>query len=217
MPLPGGRDGDSGSRNALGVSPPKPERLNAYGNRWRESGGKWVDQKAGGMEPRSIEQMLGALEEVVTLFRFVSPSLPVSDLLSGRSYDFVSGSSGLGARGLRARGSGEHAELAVTKPAAAASRPAAGVWTRCWAACPFRDMRALAPGRHYCLRGMDYSVSGPPCTERRLRPLCTELPTVRLRRAAPSPGPAPNKAPPPEPQPYPAPASPAGLGIPRHF
>lgn len=42
------------------VYPPKPERLNAYGNRWRESGGKWVDQKAGGMEPRSIEQMLGA-------------------------------------------------------------------------------------------------------------------------------------------------------------
>lgn len=76
---------------------------------------------------------VGGLEEVVTLFRFVSPSLPVSDLLSGRSYDFVSGSSGLGARGLRARGSGEHAELAVTKPAAAADHaplrvcgPAAG-------------------------------------------------------------------------------------------
>lgn len=71
--------------------------------------------------------------EVVTLSRLVSPSLPVSDLLSGRSRDSVSGSPGLGARGRRARGSGEHAELAVTKPAAAADHaplrvcgPAAG-------------------------------------------------------------------------------------------
>lgn len=47
------------------VYPPKPERLNAYGNRWtRESGGKWVDQKAGGMEPRDIEQMLKALKRL---------------------------------------------------------------------------------------------------------------------------------------------------------
>lgn len=55
---------------------------------------------------------------IVTLSRLVSPSLPVSDLLSGRSRDCV-WVSGLGARGRRARGSGEHAELAVTKPAAA--------------------------------------------------------------------------------------------------
>ena len=46
------------------VYPPKPERLNAYGNRWRECGGKWVDQKAGGMEPRDIEQMLKALKRL---------------------------------------------------------------------------------------------------------------------------------------------------------
>nr|XP_020761657.1 uncharacterized family 31 glucosidase KIAA1161 isoform X2 [Odocoileus virginianus texanus] len=44
---------------------------------------------------------------------------------------------------------------------------------------PFQGYESSCSGRHYCLRGMDYSVSGPPCTERRLRPLCTELPTVR--------------------------------------
>nr|XP_019821979.1 PREDICTED: uncharacterized family 31 glucosidase KIAA1161 homolog isoform X2 [Bos indicus] len=44
---------------------------------------------------------------------------------------------------------------------------------------PFQGYESACSGRHYCLRGMDYCVSGPPCTERRLRPLCTELPTVR--------------------------------------
>ncbi|KAI4542382.1 hypothetical protein MJG53_020480 [Ovis ammon polii x Ovis aries] len=56
---------------------------------------------------------------------------------------------------------------------------------------PFQGYESACSGRHYCLRGMDYSVSGPPCTERRLRPLCTELPTVRFagprRRRAPPP------------------------------
>lgn len=69
---------------------------------------------------------------------------------------------------------------------------------------PFQGYESACSGRHYCLRGMDYSVSGPPCTERRLRPLCTELPTVRFagprrRRAPPQTSPAPRA------QPYPAP------------
>lgn len=145
----------------------------------------------------------------------MSPSLPCPDLLSGRSYDFVSGSSGLSPRGLRARGSGEHAELAVTKPAAAADHaPLRVCGPRCRAACPFRDMRALAPPP--LLSAWDgLPVSGPPCTERRLRPLCTELPTVRFagprrRRAPPQTSPAPRA------QPYPAPP-PAGLASWRHF
>lgn len=77
---------------------------------------------------------------------------------------------------------------------------------------PFQGYESTCSGRHYCLRGMDYTVSGPPCTERRLRPLCTELPTVRFAGPrAVSPGSAPKQAPPPEPSPTPHPLHPAGL------
>ncbi|XP_060266855.1 sperm microtubule inner protein 6 isoform X3 [Ovis aries] len=51
---------------------------------------------------------------------------------------------------------------------------------------PFQGYESACSGRHYCLRGMDYSVSGPPCTERRLRPLCTELPTECVSLRAPT-------------------------------
>ena len=46
------------------VYPPKPERLNAYGNRGRESGGRRVDQKAGEMETRDMEQLLRTLKRL---------------------------------------------------------------------------------------------------------------------------------------------------------
>ena len=45
---------------------------------------------------------------------------------------------------------------------------------------PFQDYESGCSGRHYCLRGMDYCVAGPPCTERRLRLLRTERPTARF-------------------------------------
>lgn len=64
---------------------------------------------------------------------------------------------------------------------------------------PFQGYESACSGRHYCLRGMDYCVSGPPCTERRLRPLCTELPTVRFA------GPRCRRAPPPKSSPTPPP------------
>ncbi|XP_074186754.1 sperm microtubule inner protein 6 isoform X2 [Rhinolophus sinicus] len=43
---------------------------------------------------------------------------------------------------------------------------------------PFRGYESACSGRHYCLRGMDYCVTGAPCTERHL-PLCPVQPTVR--------------------------------------
>lgn len=45
---------------------------------------------------------------------------------------------------------------------------------------PFQGYESPCSGRHYCLRGMDYYVTGAPCAERRFRPLCTEEPTVRF-------------------------------------
>nr|XP_019590105.1 PREDICTED: spermatid-specific manchette-related protein 1 [Rhinolophus sinicus] len=44
---------------------------------------------------------------------------------------------------------------------------------------PFRGYESACSGRHYCLRGMDYCVTGAPCTERHLQPLCPVQPTVR--------------------------------------
>ncbi|XP_059110128.1 spermatid-specific manchette-related protein 1 isoform X1 [Peromyscus eremicus] len=44
---------------------------------------------------------------------------------------------------------------------------------------PFQGYESPCSGRHYCLRGMDYCTTGDTSTERRLRPLCSEEPTVR--------------------------------------
>ncbi|XP_039731472.1 sperm microtubule inner protein 6 isoform X2 [Pteropus medius] len=44
---------------------------------------------------------------------------------------------------------------------------------------PFQGYESTCSGRHYCLRGMDYCITGAPCTERHLRPLCSVQPTVR--------------------------------------
>ncbi|KAM9207167.1 sperm microtubule inner protein 6 [Dugong dugon] len=44
---------------------------------------------------------------------------------------------------------------------------------------PFQGYESPCSGRHYCLRGMDYYVTGAPCLQRRLRPGCWEQPTVR--------------------------------------
>ncbi|KAG8505892.1 Spermatid-specific manchette-related protein 1, partial [Galemys pyrenaicus] len=44
---------------------------------------------------------------------------------------------------------------------------------------PLQGYESPCSGRHYCLRGMDYSVTGAPCAERRQqRALCAQ-PTVR--------------------------------------
>ncbi|XP_059957991.1 sperm microtubule inner protein 6 [Mesoplodon densirostris] len=50
---------------------------------------------------------------------------------------------------------------------------------------PFQGYESACSGRHYCLRGMDYCVAGPPCTERRLRLLRTEQPTECIALRAP--------------------------------
>ncbi|XP_036289422.1 spermatid-specific manchette-related protein 1 isoform X1 [Pipistrellus kuhlii] len=44
---------------------------------------------------------------------------------------------------------------------------------------PFQGYESPCSGRHYCLRGIDYCVSGAPCMERRLQPQCPTQPTVR--------------------------------------
>ncbi|XP_032748241.1 spermatid-specific manchette-related protein 1 isoform X1 [Rattus rattus] len=51
---------------------------------------------------------------------------------------------------------------------------------------PYRGYESPCSGRHYCLRGMDYCITGEPSTERRLRPLCSQQPTeyVALRPPA---------------------------------
>lgn len=60
---------------------------------------------------------------------------------------------------------------------------------------PFRGYESACSGRHYCLRGMDYCVTGAPCTERHLQPLCPVQPTVRFAGPRPAhPGPAPKEA-----------------------
>ncbi|KAM5299177.1 myogenesis-regulating glycosidase isoform 3-T3 [Ctenodactylus gundi] len=51
---------------------------------------------------------------------------------------------------------------------------------------PFHGYRSACSGRHYCLRGMDYCASGGPCTQRRLRPQCQELPTECVALRAPA-------------------------------
>ncbi|XP_029775767.1 spermatid-specific manchette-related protein 1 isoform X3 [Suricata suricatta] len=51
---------------------------------------------------------------------------------------------------------------------------------------PFQGYESPCSGRHYCLRGMDYYVTRAPCTERRHRPLCTELPTECIALRAPA-------------------------------
>lgn len=52
---------------------------------------------------------------------------------------------------------------------------------------PFQGYNSPCSGRHYCLRGMDYHASGVPGTERSLRPLCAEQPTVRFAGTRPLP------------------------------
>nr|XP_037854246.1 spermatid-specific manchette-related protein 1 isoform X1 [Chlorocebus sabaeus] len=51
---------------------------------------------------------------------------------------------------------------------------------------PFHGYESACSGRHYCLRGMDYYASGAPCTDRRLRPWCRELPTLCTSLRAPA-------------------------------
>lgn len=80
---------------------------------------------------------------------------------------------------------------------------------------PFQGYESACSGRHYCLRGMDYCATRAPCTERRLRSLCTQQPTVRFAGLLlPWAGSAPNKPRPlspaaprlcaPHPSPFPA-------------
>ncbi|XP_006734657.1 spermatid-specific manchette-related protein 1-like isoform X2 [Leptonychotes weddellii] len=51
---------------------------------------------------------------------------------------------------------------------------------------PFQGYESPCSGRCYCLRGMDYYVTGAPCTERRFRPLCKEQPTECIALRAPA-------------------------------
>lgn len=53
---------------------------------------------------------------------------------------------------------------------------------------PFQGYESACSGRHYCLRGMDYCATRAPCTERRLRSLCTEQeqPTECIALRAPA-------------------------------
>lgn len=51
---------------------------------------------------------------------------------------------------------------------------------------PFQGYESTCSGRHYCLRGMDYCITGAPCTERHLRPLCSVQPTVRFAGPRPA-------------------------------
>lgn len=70
---------------------------------------------------------------------------------------------------------------------------------------PFQGYESTCSGRHYCLRGMDYCITGAPCTERHLQPLCSVQPTVRF--AGPRPAqlcPTPKQARSPESSPTPA-------------
>lgn len=63
---------------------------------------------------------------------------------------------------------------------------------------PYRGYESPCSGRHYCLRGMDYCTTGEPSTERRLRPLCSQQPTVRFAGIRPPcPGSTHKRAPPP--------------------
>lgn len=79
---------------------------------------------------------------------------------------------------------------------------------------PFQGYESPCSGRHYCLRGMDYYATGAPCTERRPRPPCADLPTVRFAGPRASQlGPAPRQAPPPDPSPAPS----AARRVPPHL
>lgn len=63
---------------------------------------------------------------------------------------------------------------------------------------PYQGYESPCSGRHYCLRGMDYCTTEEPSTERRLRPLCSQQPTVRFAGIRPPcPGSTHKRAPPP--------------------
>nr|KAF6331532.1 ciliated bronchial epithelium 1 [Pipistrellus kuhlii] len=51
---------------------------------------------------------------------------------------------------------------------------------------PFQGYESPCSGRHYCLRGIDYCVSGAPCMERRLQPQCPTQPTECVALRAPA-------------------------------
>nr|KAF6483360.1 ciliated bronchial epithelium 1 [Rousettus aegyptiacus] len=51
---------------------------------------------------------------------------------------------------------------------------------------PFQGYESTCSGRHYCLRGMDYCITGAPCTERHLQPLCSVQPTECIALRAPA-------------------------------
>ncbi|KAF7479931.1 spermatid-specific manchette-related protein 1 isoform X1 [Marmota monax] len=42
---------------------------------------------------------------------------------------------------------------------------------------PYQGYQSACSGRHYCLRGLNCYSVGDPCTDRRLRPVCPELPS----------------------------------------
>lgn len=77
---------------------------------------------------------------------------------------------------------------------------------------PYQGYESPCSGRHYCLRGMDYCTTGEHSTERRLRPLCSQQPTVRFAGIRPPcPGSTHKRAPPPRVPPYSAAGTPSVL------
>lgn len=159
--------------------PPKPERLNAYGN------GRWGGKRTGTGESGSGgEAEADAPGEDVTLsvdtvcpcfclhlFLTLTLSLPIPVTLC---LD-LPGSGPAGAE-----------REVVVNMLNSLSRNQPQITPRCGCAdplpgrLPFQGYESACSGRHYCLRGMDYYATGLPGTERRLRPPCAQQPTVRF-------------------------------------
>lgn len=116
----------------------------------------------------------------VSICSFLSLPLPVSD--PGISHPCVS-SLGLLGSGL----AGAEREVVVNMlNSLSRNQPLPQIASRCGCLdplpgrLPYQGYQSACSGRHYCLRGLDcYSIGGP-CTERRHRPLCPELPSVRF-------------------------------------
>lgn len=161
---------------------PTPLRLSAYGNGCRAVEGNWGRRKLGALGPGSGREKgwtLRALESV-TLLLFLSVSVPASCAL------------GLG---LPCSGPVAADQEVRMNPLTSLSRyqPLPQITPRCGCMnplpgrLPLQGYESPCSGRHYCLRGMDYIITGAPCGESTLRLPRVQQPTVRSGDPAQSP------------------------------
>ncbi|KAF6123350.1 ciliated bronchial epithelium 1 [Phyllostomus discolor] len=146
---------------------------------WKGTGGRpereWGGDLCDGLEAEGPGE---GVTLSLSVYLFLSPSLPVSHPVPSHSCD---------CRGLRVWGpAGPEREVVVNMlNSLSRNQPLPQIASRCGCAdplpsrLPYQGYESACSGRHYCLRGMDYCVTGAPYNECRQRPLYPVQPTVR--------------------------------------